>query len=163
MTDQAISTMVHRLYRIRRQTLNPLAAMVETRAVFAECIARDTILRDRDANPYDRQAWLYADQLVDLIVARRGRDGMAGRYWQTGVQHPTRGTFLLYAADLRSEGLIGGCAKLACTIRHGMSYIQGLPGGRFTVKDRRGRVYVKDVTELSTMGELFDQAKAVRA
>ena len=163
MNDTQVHTLVLGIYRQYRATRAPLTAMMDTCAVFAEHIARDTILRDRDANPYDRQAWLYADQLAYLILARRGRDGLAGRYWQTGVQHPAQGAFLLYVTCEAGTTPPMGCAKLACAIRRGMAHVRDMPGWHFTVTDRRGRVYIDQATELSTMGELFDRAKAVRA
>lgn len=163
MTDTAVSQVVYRLYRLHRKTNSPLAAMHQVRGAFAEAIARDAIMRDRDPNPFDRQSWLYADQLVDIIMARRGRPSFAGRYWATGVQHHERGCYRVLVDFPNGRSVGPFCRTLACAIRRGMNLIGYYSGQSFTVTDRRGRVYIDNATELSTMGELFDQARTVRA
>lgn len=162
MTDQLVRTQVLRLYRINRATMNPSQAMAATRCAFADSIARDICYRESTISSHDQRAWEYADMLCDMIAARCGRGLYAGRYWSIGVLTPTPGMFRLEVYIGGGQMVVQHCRSLACAIRRGLSLLRHSPGRSFTVTDRRGRVYVEQATELSTMGELFDRAKVSR-
>lgn len=162
MTDQLVRTQVLRLYRIHRATMTPSQAMAATRCAFADSMARDICYRESTISSHDQRAWEYADMLADMIAARCGRGLYAGQFWSIGRLAVYPGMFRLSVTFPDGNAVVMHCRSAACAIKRGMAFLSHYSGRSFTVTDRRGRVYVDKATELSTLGELYEHARASR-